>query len=118
MKKITILWITILFVLIITLTLLGLNIAKRKVPYRALENDIVEAMRTYYGQDENLKKLPNKGKSTKILLSELEAYGISINSTINKDKCDGYGIVTGKDVAFTYKSYIKCDKYMTRGYSE
>jgi len=118
MKKITILWIIIMFALIMTLAILGLNIAKKKVPYRALENDIVEAMEVYYGHEENLKKLPTSNKTTKITIAELESFGLSINNIISNDTCEGYGIVKKDGVAFSYKAYIKCNDYKTRGYSE
>ena len=107
-----------MILLLFLLIILGINISKRKAPYVALENDIVESMKIYYGQDSNLVKLPKKNKTAKVTIAELESYGLNINNIINKDTCDGYGIVTGKDVAFSYKAYIKCNDYKTKGYSD
>ena len=106
-----------MFILIISLSLTGLTIAKKKAPYRALESDIVEAMKVYYGQDVNLKKLPADNRTTKITIGELESYGININNIINSDTCYGYGIVKKETIAFSYKAYIKCNEYTTKGYS-
>ena len=119
MKKITILWIVIMFFLIAALTITGFTIANKKVPYKGLENDIVEGMEVYYGQDTNLKKLPTKkNKMAKITIGELESSGININNIIDGDTCEGYGIVKKETVAYTYKAYIKCDNYTTKGYSK
>ena len=118
MKKITIIWMIIMLLLVFLLIVLGINISKKKAPYVALENDIIDAMKVYYGQDSNLVKLPKKNKTARVTIGELESYGLNINNIINGDNCDGYGIVTGKDVAFSYKAYIKCNDYKTKGYSD
>ena len=107
-----------MIMLTFSLIFLGFDISKKKAPYIALENDIVTAMEIYYGQDSNLTKLPKKNKTSKVTIGELEAYGININNIVNKDECVGYGIVTGKSISYTYKAYIKCDNYTTKGYSE
>ena len=119
MKKITIIWLFLMLVLLLALVFVGFAAVKKKVPYNGLENDIVEAMKIYYGQDENLKKLPTKkGNTKKVTIGELEAFGININNIIDEDTCDGYGIVKKETVAFNYKAYIKCDNYSTKGYSK
>ena len=118
MKKLTILWIIIIFILLMSLSLIGINITKMKAPYKALETDIVEAMKTYYGQDTNLNKLPNNKENAKVTIEELKAFGINLNNSINEDTCDGYGIVTKKDIAFSYKAYIKCNDYETKNYDK
>ena len=100
-----------------SLSLIGINIIKMKAPYVALETDIVEAMKIYYGQDTNLNKLPRNKNNSKVTIGELESFGITINNIINEDTCDGYGVVTKNDVAFSYKAYIKCENYETKGYS-
>lgn len=116
MKKITIVWIILIILLVTTLGIIGINVSKRTEPYKALESDIVDAMKTYYGQDTNLKKLPKANKTHKVTIGELEAFGINVNNIINGDTCDGYGIVTGKSVSYSYKAYIKCENYTTKNY--
>ena len=118
MKKITILWITLILLLTFTLIFIGLSVSKRTKPYTSLENTIVEAMKVYYGQDTNLKKLPQKNKIAKISIDELNNFGLNLNLEVNGEKCSGYGIVKAKSVAFTYKAFIKCDNYITRDYEK
>ena len=118
MKKITILWIALIILLLTLLSIIGINASKRQAPYKALENDIVEAMKTYYGQDTNLKKLPKNKENVRITIGELESFGININNIIKDDECDGYGIVTGKTVSHDYKAYIKCKNYTTNNYEK
>lgn len=118
MKKITILWIVLIILLLTSLSIIGINASKRQAPYKALENDIVEAMKTYYGQDTNLTKLPKNKQKVKITIGELESFGININNIIKDDECDGYGIVTGKTVSHDYKAYIKCKNYTTNNYEK
>ena len=118
MKKITITWIVVAFILAIALLLFGIKITQKKSPYKALENDIIEAMKIYYGQDENLTKLPKPKNISKITISDLEAYGIDLNTTIDNDSCDGFGIVYGENFGYTYKAYIKCKNYTTTNYKK
>ena len=116
MKKSTIIY----FVLFaITLTLLTILIAGnnlRTKPYRELEKNIVLAMKKYYGQDTNLKKLPKNKQEVKISIDELKEFGLDIDTKIKDDNCEGYGIVTELKVSHEYKSYIKCNKYITKNY--
>ena len=118
MKKITILWMIITVILLSALLIVGINLNKQKKPYKDLENNIVEAMKMYYGQDTNLKKLPQNKKTSKVTIGELEAFGININNIINSDTCDGYGIVTGENVSYSYNAYIKCKNYTTKNYEK
>ena len=118
MKKITIIWSIIMFLLVVLIVLIGVLISKKETNYKALESDIVEAMKVYYGQDTNLAKLPKKkNKTSKVTIGELEAFGHNINNIVDGDTCTGYGIVTKKDIAFGYKAYIKCSNYETKGYN-
>ena len=116
MKKITIVWIILIVLLILTLGIIGINVSKHTKPYKALESDIVDSMKVYYGQDTNLKKLPPNGKTHKVTLDELKAFGLTIDNVINNDTCNAYGIVTGKMGSHSYKAYIKCNGYTTKNY--
>lgn len=118
MKKITIVWIALIFILVFALVYIGLNVSKHTKPYTALENTIVEAMKVYYGQDTNLKKLPKKNKFSKITIEELNNFGLNISLEVNGEKCEGYGIVKSNSLAFTYKSFIKCENYATTEYEK
>ncbi|MBE6157084.1 MAG: hypothetical protein E7161_05040 [Firmicutes bacterium] len=116
MKKITIVWIILIVILITALSFIGINISNHTKPYKALEGDIVDAMKVYYGQDTNLTKLPSNGKTHKVTIEDLITFGLTINNKINNDECSGYGIVTGKMGSHTYKAYIKCNEYATENY--
>lgn len=118
MKKLTIVWIILIILLVTTLGIIGINVSKRTKPYKALESDIVKAMKMYYGQDTNLKKLPTTNKTHKVTIGELESFGINVNNIINGDTCEGYGIVTGETVSHSYKAYIKCENYTTNNYDK
>lgn len=104
--------------LISLLSIVGINVTKKQAPYKALENDIVESMKMYYGQDTNLTKLPKNKQKAKVTIGELESFGININNIIKNDKCEGYGLVTGKSVSYEYKAYIKCKNYTTNNYEK
>ena len=118
MKKITIIWIILILILVFVLTFIGLNVLNRTKPYTSLENTIVEAMKVYYGQDTNLKKLPNKNKISKISIEELNNFGLNLSLDVKGDICEGYGIVKSNSLAFTYKSFIKCKNYTTTDYEK
>lgn len=116
MRKSTIIYFTLFAITLILLTtIIAINNVRTK-PYRKLENKIVESMKKYYGQDTNLKKLPKNKEETKITINELKEFGLDIKTNINKDKCEGYGIVKGQNVSHSYKAYIKCEKYTTKNY--
>ena len=118
MKKISIVWIVLIILLFFTLIFIGFNVSKRTEPYKSLENTIVEAMKVYYGQDTNLKKLPAKNKITKTSIQELNDFGLEISMEVNGEKCVGYGIVKGKSIAFSYNAFIKCENYTTTDYDK
>ena len=56
--------------LISLLSIVGINVTKKQAPYKALENDIVESMKMYYGQDTNLTKLPKNKQKAKVTIAE------------------------------------------------
>ena len=118
MNKLTILWIILIILLLSALGIIGINVSIKTKPYKALEGDIIENMKIYYGQDTNLKKLPTKGKTHKVTLKELKDFGLNINNVIKNDTCDGYGIVTGETLSHSYKAFIKCKNYTTKNYEK
>ena len=118
MKKITILWITLIILLLSGLLFIGINVSKRTKPYTSLENTIVENMKIFYGHEENLKKLPSKNKISKISIEELNNFGIKTTLMVNEENSEGYGIVKGKSIGFAYKSFIKCKNYTTPDYEK
>lgn len=118
MNKLTILWIILIILLLSALGIIGINVSIKTKQYKALEGDIIENMKVYYGQDTNLKKLPAKGNIHKVTLKELKDFGLNINNVIDGDSCDGYGIVTGETLSHSYKAFIKCKNYTTKNYEK
>ena len=116
MKKSTKVYFTLFTITLVFLTtLISINNIRTK-PYRNLEKEVVEAMGKYYGQDTNLKKLPQKDKKVKITIEELKEFGLDINTKVKDDNCSGYGIVTGLSVSHKYNAFIKCNNYTTKNY--
>lgn len=116
MKKLTIVWGILVILLALSLLFIGINSSKKYKDYRAMESDIVEAIRVYSGQEENLKSLPVEGETLRVSLNELIEKKLIINNKVLDDKCDGYGTIKGKSISFEYKAYIKCKNYTTKGY--
>ena len=118
MRKLTILWIILIVLLLTFLLIIGINVSNRTKPYTTLENNIEENMKVYYGHEENLKKLPQNNKISKISMDELNNFGIKTLVEVNGEKCEGYGIVKKKSIAFEYKAFIKCKNYTTSDYEK
>lgn len=116
MKKSTKIYIILIAITLTVLTtLISINNIRTK-PYRRLETEVVDAMKKYYGQDTNLKKLPQNEQKVKITIDELKDFGIDINTKVNDDNCTGYGLVTGLSISHKYESFIKCNDYTTKNY--
>ena len=118
MKKSTMIYFALFAMTLILLTALIAGNNLRTKPYRELEDNIVLAMKKYYGQDINLTKLPKNNEKVKITIKELNDFGLDIKTEIREDKCDGYGIVTGLSLSHNYEVFIKCDKYTTKNYEK
>lgn len=116
MKRTTKIYFVLFTITLIFLTaLISINNIRTK-PYRKLEKEVVKSMEKYFGQDTNLKKLPQKDAKVKITIDELKSFGLNINTKVKNDNCSGYGIVTGLSVSHKYNAYIKCSKYTTKNY--
>ena len=116
MRKSTKIYIALIAITLTILTaLISVNNIRTK-QYRKYENEVVVAMKKYFGQDTNLKKLPSNGQKVKVSINEIKEFGIDIKNTIEQDECTGYGIVTGLNLSHSYKAYIKCNKYTTKNY--
>ena len=116
MKKSTIIYFILFAITLTFLTILIAGNNLRTKPYRELESNVVLAMKKYYGQDTNLKKLPKNNEKAKITIKELKDFGLDINTKIKDDNCEGYGVVSGLKVSHEYHAFIKCKKYITKNY--
>lgn len=117
MKKINglfIVWGILVVALIAILTVIGFMLKKNDNTYAELEKKLVEVAEKYV--DANFL-YPDEGFTTKVLASDLKKAEYLDELTINDDICDGYVIVS-KEMVYKYKAYIKCNKYITKGYEK
>ncbi len=115
MKKIhtySILWGLVVITILILLTIFGFVYKNKTKVYKELEEKLVEVEKKYV----DAKFLyPKEGQVLKTTSKELEE-----NNYIDKlpDDCVGYAEVTMDGTIYNYKGYIKCEKYITKGYKE
>ncbi len=113
MRKISIIWGTILVIIVILLTVLGFLYKDKRIPYKELEQSLVEDAKKYvdvhflYPQDDSEVKVSYEEMKDEEYVSELK-YG--------EDVCDGYVVVKSNGTVFEYKGYITCEQYTTKGY--
>ncbi len=113
MRKISIIWGSILVLLFIALTIFGIAIKNKDKGYKELENKMVEATKKYvelnflYPQGEDKVKVTDEELKGEKLIDELE---------YNNDKCEGYVLVYLDTMVYKYDAYIKCDNYVTDGF--
>ncbi len=115
MKYMSIIWGMLIVGIFIVLTLFGFLYKNKTKEYRMLEDKLVEAEKKYADQ----KFLyPNEGESIKTSLKELMAEGLIDEFKVNDVLCDGYVILSHKDLVFDYKGYVHCGDYKTKGYED
>lgn len=113
MKKNMILSSILVILLVLILTILGLNIKNQNKEYKELETKLKQAAIGYYGEKPSL--ISNNGTITS---EELSNYDNTINMTIKEDICTGYVKTTSNMGIYEYKPYISCNNYQTKGYTK
>ena len=83
--------------------------------YKSLESSMENVVSKYLGQ--YIEEYPKSGEK-KINITDVINKGYEINLSVNSDACDGYVVVKKVSFAYEYGGYIKCDKYITKGYVE
>lgn len=114
LKRISIIWGLLLFLIFSVLTFFGLQWKKKTEPYLKLENTLVEKTKSYY---ETNHSYPNRGEKVKITYNELKENNVYNELKMNDFECDGYVIVTNEGV-INYKAYIKCQDYTSKDYDK
>lgn len=113
MKSLTIIWVIIMFLVFGLLTTYGLLWTKKLTPYKELESKIEKALEQY-GE---IKFIYNDIKGEKkVNIEELEANNLIKDIKVGNDKCEAYGIIKKDNLVWSYKGYIKCSKYQTKGF--
>ena len=115
MKKIKVIyavWAILIILLIALLTYIGFSYKSKLSPYKDLENSLSEAAKKYV----ELKFLyPEDGEKLTINVDDIIKEGVIKNFSYNNKACSGYVELTYNGV-YNYKSFIKCDKYETKGF--
>lgn len=115
MKKIKIayiIWAILVIIIFGLLTMLGFMYKKKVEPYKELEFNLKEIAEKYV----ELEFLyPENGEEVIIKSEDLIKKDLMKELTYKKDTCSGYVELTYNGV-YNYKSFIKCDNYITKGY--
>lgn len=114
MKKILILWTFLAILLVLALTLVGINIKKQNAPYQELEETIKFKAESLIGANPSLIKELNY----KITIEELNKNGYEVTNVVNNDSCSGYVSIIQQGNVLKYEPFIKCQNYETKGYSK
>lgn len=114
MKKISIIWGTILVLIVIGLTAIGFLYKNKSGDYKKMEDRLVEVAKKYVDQ----KFLyPDLNKSVKVTYQEMKRENFISDLKKEEEECDGYVIVSN-DGVHKYKGYVTCDKYTTKDYEK
>ncbi len=116
MKKVSkyyIAWAVMVIIIFALLTTFGFIYKNKSNDYKKLEQNIIEATQKYV---DNKFLYPDKNKSIKITIKELQENNFIGILKKGEDECTGYAIVKSSGTAYDYKGYIKCPQYQTKGY--
>ncbi len=114
MQMISVVWGLLLFLIVAGLTAIGIVYKKESKEYMNFESIIATASKDYIEK----KGFYPENDSITIKTEELLEEKLIESLQVKEQECIGYVIVTNKDGKDTYKPYIKCGKYKTRGYKE
>jgi hypothetical protein len=110
MKKLTIMMTIFMLFLTGSLLYIGLSIQNSNKPYKALENDLKEIAQSYISTE---KVGVNVGSSIELSTKKMIEDNIIDEVKVEDDTCDGYVEIIHNMDGYSYKTYIKCDKYET-----
>lgn len=114
MKKISIAWGILIVIVFGLLTYFALTWKNSTNEYKKLENTLVDSVKAYY---ESKYKYPTGMEVITVTLNELKENNILSELRYEDDLCDGY-VDVAYDNVITYKAYIKCSNYVTKGYND
>lgn len=115
-KSIIIVWVVVL-ALILLMGLLVSSSNQNRAKYYKMENAMTEAVLDYV-ETEGI--YPVKDSKANIPLESLLLGNYLYKSDVADDSCKGYSIVyyNGDEEQYVVESYISCDKYTTKYYSD
>lgn len=115
MKKFSVIWGSFLVILILILTVFGFVYKSKASEYKKLEIQLIDATKKYV----DAKFLyPEEKEQLKVTFGELKENQYIEELKKENDNCDGYVIVQHNGTVFEYHGYVKCPKYITKGYQE
>lgn len=109
MHRLTVVWGTVMFILVAGLTFVGFYYKKKAASYQELETVLVDKASEYLEKHTEVDLNVEEIKITKADLID-EGYLDSLEK--DGQYCDGYVLIRDNE----YKGYVKCDSYTTKGY--
>lgn len=113
MKRLSIVWGLLLVGIFGALTTFGILWKNKYGKYIQLENKLSKAAEKF----KDASSLDEKQK-LKITLKELQDKSLIKEFKADDKECTGYVLIEKKNFVFEYNSFIKCEKYQTKGYQE
>ena len=114
LKRISIIWGLLLFLIFGALTFFALQWKAKTSPFFDLEKEMVSKTKSYY---ESEHSYPAKGQSVNITFEELKNANMLEELKANDETCEGYVKVENNGV-IEYTAYIKCNSYTTKDYDK
>lgn len=114
LKRISIIWGLLLFVIFAALTFFALKWKAKNDPYFELEKTLVSKTKSYYEMEHSY---PTKGNKVIVTFDDLKNSDMIEELKVNEDTCDGYVVVENTGV-IEYKAFIKCNNYTTKDYDK
>ena len=114
MRMISSLWGLVLFGIVVVLTIFGFIYKKQSKIYQEFEQNVSDMAKDYMEK----KGIYLENETFLISIQDLLEENFIESVEINENVCNGYIIATNKDSVDSFKTYIDCVKYKTRGYDK
>ena len=113
MHTISVVWGIILVLMVSGLTAIGFVYKYQSKPYKELEETLKQSAMKYVD-----KKALLSDSDLKISVGELLQEEMIESTNVKEKPCEGYVLVKKVREHYEYESYIKCEKYKTKGYDK
>ena len=113
MHTIGIVWGIVFIIVLAGLTIIGFVYKSRVIPYKELEQKLKDTAVQYVE-----KKVGYSGSDMKVTVEELVKEGFIEELKVNDGSCEGYIVLKKVQEHYEQNSYIKCEKYKTKGYDK
>ncbi len=113
MHTIGIVWGVIFIIVLGGLTIMGFVYKNKVVPYKELEQKLKDIAIQYVE-----KKVGYSDSDMKVTGEELVEEGLIEELKVNDSSCEGYVMLKKVQEHYEQNSFIKCEKYKTKGYDK